>query len=330
MKIIITGGAGFIGSHLIEKLIRSKKIKKIILIDNFEDGNRRNISKIVKHKKLKIVKSDITNINSIRKYFKGINAVIHLAAIADIVPSIENPKNYINTNFNGTINILESMRYYGVKKIIYAASSSCYGIPKKYPTDEKEKISPEYPYAFSKYVGELAIQHWAKIYKLNYISLRLFNVYGTRSRTHGAYGAVMGVFLKQKLSNKPYTIVGDGKQTRDFIFVSDVVNAFEKALFSSKKNKIYNVGANNPKSINELVSILEGKKIFIPKRPGEPKITNAKIKKIKRELNWRPKISLSKGIKLLLKDINYWSNAPLWTPQKISKATKVWFKFLRK
>ena len=330
MKIIITGGAGFIGSHLIEKLIRSKKIKKVILLDNFEDGNRRNISKIVKHKKLKIVKSDITNINSIRKYFKGINAVIHLAAIADIVPSIEHPKNYINTNFNGTINILESMRHYGVKKIIYAASSSCYGIPKKYPTDEKEKISPEYPYAFSKYVGELAIQHWAKIYKLNYISLRLFNVYGTRSRTHGAYGAVMGVFLKQKLSNKPYTIVGDGKQTRDFIYVSDVVNAFEKALFSNKKNKIYNVGANNPKSINELVSILEGKKIFIPKRPGEPKITYAKIKKIKKELNWRPKISLLKGIKLLLKDISYWSNAPLWTPQKISKATKVWFKFLRK
>ena len=108
------------------------------------------------------------------------------------------------------------------------------------------------------------------------------------------------------------------------------MNAFEKALFSSKKNKIYNVGANNPKSINELVSILEGKKIFIPKRPGEPKITNAKIKKIKRELNWRPKISLLKGVKLLLKDISYWSNAPLWTPQKISKATKVWFKFLRK
>ena len=218
----------------------------------------------------------------------------------------------------------------GVKKIVYAASSSCYGIPKKFPTNENEKISPEYPYAFSKFIGELAIKHWAKIYNLEYISLRLFNVYGTRSRTHGAYGAVMGVFLKQKLSNKPYTIVGDGKQSRDFIYVSDVVNAFERALFSRKKNKIYNVGANNPKSINELVSILEGKKIYIPKRPGEPKITNAKINKIKKDLNWRPKISLSKGIKLLLKDISYWSNAPLWTPQKISKATKAWFKFLGK
>ena len=329
MKIVITGGAGFIGSHLVENLLSENKIKKIYLIDNFLDGSKKNISKFQNHKKLKVIKADITKINSIKKYFKGIHSVLHLAAIADIVPSIENPRSYINTNFNGTINILECMRMFGVKKIIYAASSSCYGIPEKFPTNENEKISPDYPYAFSKYIGELSINHWAKVYNLEFISLRLFNVYGTRSRTHGAYGAVMGVFLKQKISKKPFTVVGNGKQKRDFIYVTDVVEAFKKCLFSKQKNKIYNVGANSPQSVNYLVSLLKGKKIFIPKRPGEPKVTNANISKIMQEIKWKPKINLSKGVFLMLKEISYWSKAPLWTPRKISKATKTWFKFLK-
>lgn len=329
MKIIITGGAGFIGSHLVQNLLNEKKINKVLLIDNFLDGSKKNIKKFQSHYKLKVIRADITKINSIKKYFKGVNAVIHLAALADIVPSIENPLSYIDTNLNGTINILESMRAFGVKKIIYAASSSCYGIPKNYPTNEKEKINPEYPYAFSKYLGELSIQHWSKVYNINYISLRLFNVYGTRSRTHGAYGAVMGVFLRQKISNRSFTVVGNGKQKRDFIYVTDVVEAFKKSLFSNQKNKIYNVGTNKPQSINYLTSLLRGKKIFIPKRPGEPEITNANIEKIKKELKWRPKTNLSKGVDLMLKEITYWSNAPLWTPKKISNATKTWFKFLK-
>lgn len=328
MKVLVTGGAGFIGSHLLERLIINKKIKKIIIIDHLEDGSTKNINHFLKNKKIKLVKQNICNLKKIKKYFKRIKIVFHLAAIADIVPSIANPQSYINTNFYGTLNILESMRFHKVKRIIYAASSSCYGIPFKFPTSEKDSIETFYPYSFSKYISELAIIHWSKVYKLNFISLRLFNVYGLRSRTTGAYGAVMGVFLKQKLSRKPFTIVGNGRQTRDFVNAKDVALAFEKAGFSKKKNKIYNVGTGKPKSINTLAKLLGGKHAFIPKRPGEPNYSQADISKIKKDLNWKPKITFELGIKELLQNIDYWKDAPLWDKKKIKKATSEWFKFL--
>jgi UDP-glucose 4-epimerase len=251
-----------------------------------------------------------------------------LAAIADIVPSIINPLEYISNNFNGTINVLESMRLNNIKRIIYAASSSCYGVTKKIPTSEIEKIQTLYPYAFSKYIAEQAIIHWADVYKIEYISLRLFNVYGPRSRTKGAYGAVMGVFLKQKLLNKPFTIVGNGNQKRDFVYVGDVVDAIVRAGNYKKCNKIFNVGGGNPQKINDLVKLLNGKKTYIPKRPGEPDITFSDNTNIKKYLKWKPKVSLKDGVSILLKNINYWKDAPLWTPSKIKSATKEWFKFL--
>lgn len=328
MKILVTGGAGFIGSHLCEILLKKKKIKSVIILDNLEDGDRKNI-KHLKSKKIKIQKKDINNYNSIIKCFKNVDVVVHLAALSDIVPSINDPKNYLKTNIIGTMNILESMRKNKVKKIIYAASSSCYGLPKKFPTDEKESIDTRYPYSFSKNIGEQVIQHWSKVYKINYISLRLFNVYGTRSRTHGAYGAALGVFLRQKIANRPFTIVGTGNQKRDFVYVTDVCEAFYKAIISQKKNLIFNVGSGSPKTVNYLSSLIGGKKIFIPKRPGEPNVTHANIKKIKKYLKWEPKISLQKGVNNVLHDIDYWKNAPLWTPKKILKATKNWFKYLK-
>ena len=249
--------------------------------------------------------------------------------MSDIVPSITDPKNYLETNIMGTMNILEAMRKNKVNKIIYAASSSCYGIPKKYPTKENEMINPKYPYAFSKNIGEQMIKHWSNVYNLNYISLRLFNVYGTRSRTHGAYGAALGVFLKQKLSNHPFTIVGNGEQKRDFVNVKDVAEAFYKALKSNKKNKTYNVGSGSPISVNNLKILLEGKKVFIHKIPGEPDIKHANVDLIKNELKWKPKISIQDGIKEVLANINYWKKSPLWTRNKIKKATKNWFKYLK-
>ncbi len=329
MKILITGGAGFIGSHLVEYLTKNKKIKKIIVIDNLKDGSKKNLLIALKSKKVTLIKNDIRNKNSIKKYLNGVHTVIHLAALSDIVPSIEEPLEYLETNFNGTLNILEAMRLKKVKRIIYSASSSCYGIPFRVPTSEKDKINPMYPYAFSKYVGEQLIQHYAKIYKINYISFRLFNVYGTRSRTNTAYGAALGVFLKQKLENRKFTIVGSGNQKRDFINVLDVCSVFEKAIFSKIKNQIYNIGYGKPKSVNELVRLIGGEKTHIPKRPGEPFITHANILKVSKDLNWKPKISLKKGVEEVLKNISYWKNAILWDRRSIKKATKNWFRYLK-
>jgi UDP-glucose 4-epimerase len=329
MNIIITGGAGFIGSHLIEHLCTIKKIRRIIAIDNLNDGTKKNLFNALKSPKVKLYKLDIRNLRSIINVFKNINVVIHLAAMSDIVPSIEEPIEYFETNFNGTLNVLEAMKKNKVNKIIYAASSSCYGIPKKIPTKENDQINTMYPYAFSKYIGEQLIDHYQKVYKINYLSLRLFNVYGTRSRTNSAYGAALGVFLKQKLENKPFTIVGSGKQKRDFVHVKDVCDAFKKAIFSNAKNEILNVGFGIPKSVNELVKFIGGKKIFIPKRPGEPNITHANIMKIKSKLKWEPKITLKEGINDVLKNISYWKNSTLWDAGKIKKATKNWFKYLK-
>jgi len=327
MKSIITGGAGFIGSHLSEKLISLGH--EVVVIDNFIVGKKSNIKNI--QGKITILKRDIRNYNSIKNLFKNVDYVFHLAALADIVPSIENPDDYYSTNVQGTYNVLKASAKNKVKRFIYSASSSCYGIPKKYPTPENEKISPEYPYALTKRMGEELVVHFSKVYKLNTTSLRFFNVYGPRARTSGTYGAVFGVFLAQKIAKKPFTIVGNGKQRRDFTYVSDIVDSIIKT--SKRKNlsgEIYNVGSGKTVSVNKIAKLLGGRKVFIPKRPGEPDVTFADIKKIKKEVNWKPKISIEKGVNIILKSINNWKDAPVWTPEKIKKATKKWFFYLKK
>ena len=187
-----------------------------------------------------------------------------------------------------------------------------------------------YPYAFTKWQAEEMVMHWANIYKLPAISFRFFNAYGPRSRTTGAYGAVFGVFLAQKLAKKPLTIVGNGKQTRDFIHVKDLVKGLLAGALSNKKFKIYNIGNGKEVTINKIAKLIGGKKVFISKRPGEPNRSMASISKIRRDLDWKPKITIEEGVKNLLKNINYWNDAPVWTPKKIKKETKIWFKLLTK
>ena len=269
MNCLVTGGGGFIGSHLVEKLL--KMGHKVTVIDNFSVGRFDNL-KLVKNK-IKILKKDITDIKKINKHFKKIDYVFHLAALADIVPSIENPHLYFLTNVTGTFNVLKCSRDNKVKRFIYLASSSSYGVPKKYPTSEKSEIKPEYPYALTKRLGEELVVHFSKVYKLNTTSLRLFNVYGPKARTSGTYGAVFGVFLAQKLAHKPFTIVGDGRQTRDFTYVTDIVDAIIKVLkLKNISGEIFNVGSGKTISVNRVAKLLEGKRIKIPKRPGEPSI----------------------------------------------------------
>ena len=326
MRAIVTGGMGFIGSHLVELLIE-KKIK-VTVIDNLSTGKTENLQGSIK--KIKFVNADLSNKKKIIKHFKGVDFVFHLAALADIVPSIENPNEYFKANVDGTLNVLECSREHNIKKIVYAASASCYGITKKFPTNEDSKIEVMYPYALTKWLGEELIMHWHKVYKMKVNSLRLFNVYGPRSRSNSNYGALFGVFLAQKISNKPFTIVGNGKQTRDFTFVTDVVEAMYKACKSNISGRIFNVGSEREVSVNYIAKLLGGKKIKIPKRPGEPDRSLADVSKIKKYLKWSPKVSIEEGIHVLLQNIDFWKKAPVWTPKKINTATKVWFKFLNK
>ena len=326
MKSLVTGGAGFIGSNLVDFLV--KKGHEVIVLDNLSTGRLSNLSH--HKKKVEIIKTDISKNINIEKYFRRVDFVFHLAGIADIVPSIENPIKYFYSNVIGTLNVLQSINKNKIKKLIYAASASCYGIPKEYPTKENSKINPMYPYAFTKWQGEELIKHWSKIYNIPYISLRFFNAYGPRSRTTGAYGAVFGVFLAQRLANRPLTIIGNGQQTRDFIYVSDLVEGIYKAAKSNKQNKIYNIGGGEEVTVNKIAKLIGGKKIYIPKRPGEPDRSLADISRIKKDLNWKPKITIEKGIKNLLQNIHYWKNAPVWTPKTIKEATKIWFKYLSK
>ena len=324
-KYLVTGGLGFVGSHLVERLVKLNY--QVTIIDNFSNGKIANINSV--KKKVKIINEDLINNKKWRKYFKGIDVVVHLAAIADIVPSIKKPKTYFDSNVNGTLNVIEAAKDFGIKKFIYAASSSSYGIPKNYPTKESEILDPKYPYALTKKLGEDIVLHWGKLYNIDVVSLRFFNIYGERSRTSGSYGAMFGVFLAQKINGKPFTIVGNGNQKRDFTYISDVVEAIIIASKKKIKPRVLNIGSGKCYSINKIVKLLGGKKIFIPKRPGEPEITWADINMARKNLKWKPKISIESGVKKLLKNINLWSSAPVWNKKKIHIATRDWFKYLK-
>jgi UDP-glucose 4-epimerase len=326
MKSLVTGGCGFIGSHMVDRLL--KEGHEVIVIDNCSTGRLENLSHHKENRNLTIIQADICDYKQIEPVFEKVDWVFHMAALADIVPSIQNPATYFHANVDGTFSVLQAAKASNVKRFMYTASSSCYGIPEAYPTKEDAAIRPEYPYALTKLMGEELALHWAQVYKLPVVSLRLFNVYGTRSRTSGTYGAVLGVFLGQKLAGKPYTIVGDGNQTRDFTYVTDIVDAFFTVAKSDVVNEVFNIGSNHTYSINRLVELLEGDKVYIPKRPGEPDCTFADTSKVKNMLNWTPKITLEEGVKNILVNIEYWRKAPVWTPETIQEATVDWFKFL--
>ena len=326
LRVLVTGGAGFIGSHLVERLLGDGH--EVTVLDNFSTGMMENLSHVNDSRRLTIHRADVSNYGEIQPLFEETAWVFHLAALADIVPSIQQPLGYHRANVDGTIAVLEAARSSEVKRFVYAASSSCYGIPDQLPTPETAPIRPMYPYALTKYLGEQYVLHWNKVYKLPCVSLRLFNVFGPRSRTSGAYGAVFGVFLAQKLAGKPFTVVGDGTQTRDFTFVTDAVDAFVKAAESQVEGEIFNVGSGGTYSVNYLVKLLGGDAVNIPKRPGEPDCTFADITKISRVLGWQPKISFEEGVRIMLENIDQWRNAPIWDEKSIVEATQDWFAYL--
>jgi len=322
---IVTGGAGFIGSHMVDLLLaRGFRVR---VVDNLVGGREANLAHHARDPNLAFERRDIRSFEPADPLFKDAVYLIHFAGIGDIVPSIERPTEYMDVNVQGTVRMLEGARAAGVKKFVYAASSSCYGLA-EVPTREDHPIAPQYPYALSKHLGEVSAFHWQRVYRLPVNSIRIFNAYGTRSRTSGAYGAVFGVFLRQKLAGKPYTVVGDGTQRRDFLYVTDVARAFLAGAETERTGEIYNLGAGNPQSVNRLVELLGGEVVHIPKRPGEPDCTWADIGKITAQLGWSPQVSFEQGVAKIVENIEYWRNAPLWDPQSIAGATKTWFEFL--
>lgn len=325
MRCLVSGGAGFIGSHLCERLIAEGH--QVIAIDDTSTGRYTNLRAIAKHQNFHFVAGDINYLalNSM----EGVDWVFHLAARADIVPSVQDPESFHQANVNGTLRMLQKAREYKVKKFIYAASSSCYGIPDDFPTDERAEIRCEYPYALTKYIGEQYVMHWAKVYKVPALSLRLFNVYGPRARTTGSYGAMFGVFLAQLANDKPLTIVGDGEQSRDFTYVDDVVSAFLLAAGSPYVSQAFNIGSGGTYKVNRIADLLFGAiRSHIPKRPGEPGITYASIAKAREMLGYRPIVSLEEGCGRMRELIGDYKDAPLWTEEKIKEATKPWFDYL--
>ncbi|MGH7353311.1 MAG: SDR family oxidoreductase [Candidatus Rokuibacteriota bacterium] len=325
-RAVVTGGAGFIGSHMVDLLV--DRGFDVVVIDNLATGRLENLVQHRSSPHVEIHRLDICDLPPDSPLFRGADYVFHFGGIGDIVPSIERPVEYMRVNVHGTLAVLEAARHAAVGKVVYAASSSCYGLAAEVPTAESAPIRPEYPYALSKYLGECLALHWAQVYGLRALSIRMFNVYGPRVRTTGAYGAVFGVFMAQKIHGKPFTVVGDGAQTRDFVDVTDVARAFLLAAESPFTGEVFNVGCGNPQSVNRLVELLEGDVVHVPKRPGEPDCTFADIRKIQRCLGWQPTVSFEEGVASMLEHIDDWRLAPLWTPEKIADATRTWFEYL--
>lgn len=289
----VTGGAGFIGSHLSQKLLQFGY--KVRIIDNLSQGKRDWVPD-----NAEFFEGDILDQRLLKRVFKGVCGVFHLAAMSKVAPSIEIPEFCTEQNIIGTQKVLIVARDSKVKKLVYTASSSFYG-NRKVPQHEDMLPDILNPYALSKYVGEQLCELWTKLYGLPTISLRLFNVFGLRQPSIGAYALVLGVFLRQRKEGRPLTIHGDGSQRRDFIHVSDVVEAIVKAYNSQVQGMVLNVGSGNNISVKELADIISQDQVFEPRRAGDANETLADISKIQKILGWSPKVSMEEGIRELIR-----------------------------
>jgi len=326
MRCLVTGGAGFIGSHLVDRLVTDGH--EVVVVDNLATGRRENLAQHEATGQVRLVMADVADHGAIRHCFENVDWVFHLAALADIVPSIREPLAYHRANVDGTISVLEATRAAGAKRFVYAASSSCYGLAETHPTPETAPASPQYPYALTKWMGEQLTLFWQRLYQVPAVSMRFFNVYGPRARTSGTYGAVFGVFLAQKLAGRPFTVVGDGSQSRDFTFVTDVVDAVVRAAQSDAVGEVFNVGTGEPQTIRRLVELLAGDVTHVPARPGEPLVTCADASKLRGRLGWAPRVSFESGVATMLDHIEAWRTAPVWTAASVEDATRDWFRYL--
>ncbi|MBX4210750.1 NAD-dependent epimerase/dehydratase family protein [Candidatus Parcubacteria bacterium] len=294
-KIVVTGGAGFIGSNITDELV--KEGFDVHVIDNLSGGKKENVNP-----KATLHVLDMRDFEKIKPIISGAEFVFHLAALPRVQYSIEHPIETNDVNIGGIVSVLTAAKEGGVKRVIYSASSSAYGDQPTMPLVESMSASPKSPYGLHKYVGELYCRLWSEIYELETVSLRYFNVYGPRQSAEGAYALVIAKFLKQKAEGKTMTITGDGKQTRDFTHVSDVVQANLLASKSKKvgKGEVINIGRGQNCSINKIAELIGGPVEHIPAR-FEPKDTLADNRLAKELLGWVPEMSIEEGIRELQK-----------------------------
>jgi len=299
LRVLVTGGAGFIGSHLVKALLRAGHFVRVL--DNFSTGSMDNIVDVARD--VEIVVGDVRDYSVVEKCVRGVDVVIHLAALIDVAESIERPDLYFEVNVIGTHNIAKACR--GVNVLIFASSSSVYGDPLKIPIPEDHLLSPRSPYAASKVAGEALIQAFSSIYGYRPIILRIFNVYGPKQSR--AYAGVVIEFIRRVLRREPPIIYGDGEQTRDFIHISDVIDAIMKAMSIERARGVFNIGSGKAVTINQLAKLIlktlnreDLKPVYAPPRPGDIKHSIADITKSRKILGFEPKISLEEGIKTLI------------------------------
>ncbi len=291
MECLITGGAGFIGSHLVDRLI--KQNHKVVVIDNLSTGKKENINPKTAFHQL-----DICDFEKIRPFFQGIDYVFHLAAIPRVPISVEDPVGTSRVNILGTINVFKAAIDAGVKRIIFASSSSVYGDQETLPLKENMLPNPLSPYALQKLTGEQCAKLFVRLYKVPIVCLRYFNVYGPRIDFDSDYSLVLGKFLKLRVQNKPLTIFGDGEQTRGFCYIDDVIEANIMAMESDKikGGEVINIGSSKSHSINYLSKLIGGEVQYLPPRVGDPLHTQADISVAKDLLDWRPETDFDAGV----------------------------------
>ncbi len=334
MRVLVTGGAGFIGARLVEELLKTGD--EVLVMDSFTTSNRDRLAPVfAKYGPGSCDYVDITDLGRLEQWFvenasgKPLDCVYHLAARASIIPSVQNPQLYHNVNVTGTLNILEMVRRYNIPRFVYAASGSCYGIPAELPTTELCLVKPLYPYALAKWMGEQWALHFGNLYGFGVVSLRLFNVFGPRMCLSGGYGGLFSIILPQKFNSQPVVTIGNGSQRRDFVEVSDAARAFVLAgRHTEVRDQVFNIGQGDSISINEILQLLgieQANLRRLPERPGEPLETRADVHKAAELLGWHPVVSFVDGLQRMIADQDYWQGARVWTYEESVEAQRIWY-----
>jgi len=306
MKILITGGAGFIGANLTQTLLQHPEVERVRVLDNLATGSQKNIAEFLSNPKFEFIEGDIRNIETCRKACAGMDGISHQAALGSVPRSIADPLTTNDVNITGTLNIFTAAKEEGVKRVVYAASSSTYGDHPGLPKVEDAIGNPLSPYAVTKYVAELYARVYSNVYGLPLIGLRYFNVFGPKQDPAGAYAAVIPLFMKAVLDNEPPKINGDGETSRDFTYVGNAVHANVQALFTQNNaalNQVYNIAFGERTTLNELFETIKGiagsdlAPMYAPERAGDVRHSLADITKAKTLLDYNPEVNVRQGLK---------------------------------